>query len=83
MKKIFALMALTAVSCAVYEPIPGLCYTDKTGTYICIADKPLKKKEAWTYEDRLHCSHFMGSSFYWVCMEHRLEWNKKKDLASL
>ena len=23
------------VGCAVYEPLPGLCYTDKTGTYLC------------------------------------------------
>ena len=22
-------------SCSVHQPLPGLCYTDKTGTYIC------------------------------------------------
>ena len=22
-------------ACAVHKPIPGLCYTDKTGTYLC------------------------------------------------
>ena len=23
------------VSCSVVNPLPGLCYTDKTGTYLC------------------------------------------------
>ena len=23
------------VSCSVLNPLPGLCYTDKTGTYLC------------------------------------------------
>jgi hypothetical protein len=22
-------------SCSVYQPLPGLCYTDRTGTYVC------------------------------------------------
>ena len=84
MKIIFGLILLSLTACAVYEPLPGLCYTDKTGTYICVADRPLKKKvpDAWTREDREHCSYFMGSDFYWTCMEHRLEWNKRNGLAS-
>ena len=35
-------MMITIISiiagCAVYEPLPGLCYTDKTGTYLCPTD---------------------------------------------
>ncbi len=31
----FTILFMTA--CAVYEPLPGLCYTDKTGTYLCPA----------------------------------------------
>ena len=26
-------------SCSVFQPLPGLCYTDKTGTYICPIEK--------------------------------------------
>jgi hypothetical protein len=22
-------------SCSVYQPLDGLCYTDRTGTYVC------------------------------------------------
>lgn len=32
---LFTVIFMTA--CAVYEPLPGLCYTDKTGTYLCPA----------------------------------------------
>jgi hypothetical protein len=28
-------VALFLSSCGVHEPLPGLCYTDKTGTYLC------------------------------------------------
>jgi len=26
-------------SCSVHEPLPGLCYTEKTGSYMCNEDK--------------------------------------------
>jgi len=32
---LFTIIFMTA--CAVHEPLPGLCYTDKTGTYLCSA----------------------------------------------
>jgi len=83
-KIFFGLIILSLAACAVYEPLPGLCYTDKTGTYICVADRPLKKKvpDAWTKADREHCSYWIGSDFYWKCMEHRLQWNQRNGLAS-
>ena len=31
------LLILLLTSCSVHQPLPGLCYTDKTGTYICSA----------------------------------------------
>ena len=31
------LMFLLMFGCSVHEPIPGLCYTDKKGTYLCDA----------------------------------------------
>ena len=36
--------------CAPFEPIPGLCYTDKTGTYICLKEEPNNWEECkqWT-----------------------------------
>ncbi len=45
MKWLALLLLLT--SCAVYEPLPGLCYTDKTGTYICEKEEPEKPKSKW------------------------------------
>ena len=50
MEKLLILLLL--VGCAPFEPIPGLCYTDKTGTYICMEEKeePTKWEECkiWT-----------------------------------
>ena len=37
---------LIIIGCAVYEPIPGLCYTDKTGTYLCDRNEPMSTPEA-------------------------------------
>ena len=34
------LLILLLTSCSVYQPLEGLCYTDKKGTYIC-------PKEEW------------------------------------
>ena len=39
-------VALFMSSCAVYEPLPGLCYTDKTKTYLCDRNKPMSTPEA-------------------------------------
>ena len=32
---IIGLLMFGLPGCSVHEPIPGLCYTDKTGTYLC------------------------------------------------
>ena len=37
MEKLIILLLL--VGCAPFEPIPGLCYTDKTGTYLCMEEE--------------------------------------------
>ena len=37
MKKLLLLLLLQG--CVIYEPLEGLCYTDKEGTYICPCDK--------------------------------------------
>ena len=29
------ILTILMTACAVHKPIPGLCYTDKTGTYLC------------------------------------------------
>ena len=34
MKKLLIIILLLQ-GCQVYNPLPGLCYTDKLGTYIC------------------------------------------------
>ena len=30
-----SILTIVMTACAVHEPLPGLCYTDKTGTYLC------------------------------------------------
>jgi hypothetical protein len=37
MKKLLLLLLLQG--CTIFEPLEGLCYTDKEGTYICPCDK--------------------------------------------
>ena len=44
------IILLLFTSCAPFEPVPGLCYTDKTGTYLCPKDC---KEEDKTYHG--HC----------------------------
>ena len=36
------ILTIIATACAiVYEPLPGLCYTDKDGTYLCPEEEEL------------------------------------------
>lgn len=37
------LLILLLTSCSVYQPLEGLCYTDKEGTYLC--EEP--KEDEW------------------------------------
>ena len=36
------LLILLLTSCSVYQPLEGLCYTDKKGTYICPKEEWMK-----------------------------------------
>ena len=38
-------------SCSVHQPLPGLCYTDKTGTYICPEDIPENLASNYDYKN--------------------------------
>tara|TARA_B100001105_G_C22373628_1_gene436218 strand:- start:1355 stop:1513 length:159 start_codon:yes stop_codon:yes gene_type:complete len=42
-KKIIVFTIIFMTACAVYQPIPGLCYTDKTGTYLCPEEVETKR----------------------------------------
>ena len=55
------LFLLLFTGCAPFEPIPGLCYTDKTGTYICPRE-----------ED---CSHHEGVGWF-ICEDQQKEFDK-------
>jgi hypothetical protein len=75
---IFVLFAIVPMfGCAVYEPLSGLCYTDKTGTYVCLAEHTEKLPVHYTKEAREHCSHLMGEDLYFVCMDQQLKWKEK------
>ena len=47
------LFLLFFTGCAPFEPVPGLCYTDKTGTYICLKEE---KEECPNYDPELDSS---------------------------
>ena len=38
-------------SCSVLHPLPGLCYTDKTGTYICPKEIPENLASNYDYKN--------------------------------
>ena len=45
---------LLFASCSVLEPLPGLCYTDKIGTYLCDAPANSQQHEVPTsYEPKI------------------------------
>ena len=37
--------------CSSIEVLDGLCYSDKTGTYICMDDEPSKWEECKKWQD--------------------------------
>ena len=47
----FIILLLLIAGCTPFEPIPGLCYTDKTVTYICMDDEPSKWEECKKWQD--------------------------------
>ena len=58
---------LVIIGCAVYEPLPGLCYTDKTGTYLCPKENPLKSIP--DYDRNFNCMNNFYNEELWIqCM---------------
>jgi len=58
-------------SCAPFEPIPGLCYTDKTGTYICMDSEEHKEvieQRKITAKER--CRAWIGTDWWFECMNN-------------
>ena len=58
------LILLLVVGCAPFEPIPGLCYTDKTGTYLCMEEE--EEKEEPTKWDE--CKIWTNAEVWSQCM---------------
>ena len=55
--------------CAPLEPLPGLCYTDKTGTYLCPKEEALKvEKKKYTAKEI--CSPYLGTDWWFECMNN-------------
>ena len=64
--------------CTIYEPLPGLCYTDKEGTYLCPEgnNTMVKKTRAtdltWVEARdfaRDKCQMFIGQEEYMLCYD--------------
>ena len=57
--------------CAPLEPLPGLCYTDKTGTYLCpkeeIKETPKERSKA---DARRACQMWIGTDWWFECMNN-------------
>jgi hypothetical protein len=59
---VFILLAIVPIfGCSAIEVLPGLCYTDKTGTYICLEEKKLYIDPIPAEYDRPHtCNMYYG-----------------------
>ena len=65
------IFALLFSGCAPFEPIPGLCYTDKTGTYVCMDSKEHKEYiEKKKYTAKEICSPYLGTDWWFECMNN-------------
>ena len=62
-------------SCAPLEPLPGLCYTDKKGTYLCHAPANSQQHEVPTsYEPEIETTNTINTQELkdsLVCMEEQ------------
>ena len=61
MEKLLILLLL--VGCAPFEPIPGLCYTDKTGTYLCMEEEEKEEPTKWA-----ECKKWTDAEVWSQCM---------------
>ena len=61
MEKLIILILL--VGCAPFEPIPGLCYTDKTGTYLCMEKEEKEELSKWE-----ECKIWTNAEVWSQCM---------------
>ena len=67
---------LLCTSCTVYEPLPGLCYTDKTGTYVCLKDCSQYEGVGWfictdnnkEFKKWEECKQWTDSEIWAQCM---------------
>ena len=60
-------------SCAPFEPLPGLCYTDKTGTYLCMDSEEHEEyleKKKYTAEEK--CRAWIGTDWLFECMNNEI-----------
>ena len=54
MKNLLIILLLLQ-GCSIHNPLPGLCYTDKTGTYLCPEEYPDEEPQKKT---QLNCDTF-------------------------
>ena len=67
MEKLIILLLL--VGCTPFEPLPGLCYTDKTETYLCPKEEALKvEKKKYTAKEI--CFPYSGTDWWFECMNN-------------
>ena len=57
------IILLLVVGCAPFEPIPGLCYTDKTGTYLCMEKEEKEEPTKWD-----ECKIWTNAEVWSQCM---------------
>tara|TARA_Y100000590_G_scaffold145195_1_gene166968 strand:+ start:703 stop:993 length:291 start_codon:yes stop_codon:yes gene_type:complete len=71
--------------CAVYEPLEGLCYTDKRGTFICMEEegqpeiiRELEEEIELLIDPKIdlddpweECKGFEGTEQWHWCIQHR------------
>ena len=69
---IIGLLLFGLPGCSIYEPLPGLCYTDETGTYVCpkeeIEETPKERSKADT---KRACQIWIGTDWWFECMNNQ------------
>lgn len=72
MKKIFAIAIIViSAGCSTVEVLPGLCYTDKDGTFLCPTPKNDGEPEIIREIDNLfeQCQGLAGTTAWHWCID--------------
>ena len=62
-------LILILASCSVHKPLPGLCYTDKTGTYLCSDPETIDPIPEYDRNDTCRMIYGIDPEQWRLCMD--------------